>query len=74
MKLRCISTYRAAGAAYDVGAVVECSEERGAWLQRDAPGCFELILDEPEIAGLVTGEAAFVGGVVEFDKGKRKRG
>ena len=45
MKLRCVSRYSAAGVVFEAGAVLECDVARGEWLMRDAPSCFEVVLE-----------------------------
>jgi hypothetical protein len=43
MKLLVKSTYRAADVQLDAGKEIDVDEDRGRWLMRDAPGCFEEI-------------------------------
>lgn len=54
MKLRALRDYGSAKAVHRAGAVLEVSEEEGAWYMRDAPGVFEVIPEpapeEPEDA------------------------
>jgi hypothetical protein len=46
-KLKCVATYSHSGrVVYQPGAIVTGTPELLAWLQRDAPGCFEPF--EPE--------------------------
>jgi len=41
MKLKVVRRYASAQAVYEAGAVIDVDEDFGAWLQRDAPECFE---------------------------------
>jgi hypothetical protein len=46
MKLRVLQDYCCRSVVYRAGRVIVVSDEEGAWLLNDAPGCFEL--DEPK--------------------------
>jgi len=47
-KLLCTSSYHntASGDRWEPGATVECTPDKAAFLLHDAPGCFELQMDE----------------------------
>ena len=48
MKLKVVSTYIAGNVNYPAGVSIEVDAERGAFLLRDAPGCFEVVEAEAE--------------------------
>jgi hypothetical protein len=47
MKLYVLNDYRSARASYTAGQEIEVDDKLGAWLLRDAPGCFAT--EPPEV-------------------------
>ena len=48
VKLRVVQPYRNREVYYEVGRVIEVSEQEASWLMADAPGCFETFVKESE--------------------------
>jgi hypothetical protein len=46
MKLKVVSPYKSSSTVYEVGQVLDLPDNMAAWLLRDAPGCFEVLLPE----------------------------
>jgi hypothetical protein len=40
MQLRCVGRYRSAAGSYDLGVLIDCTDETGAFLLRDSPSSF----------------------------------
>jgi len=45
IRLKVISEYRAGALYYAAGSTIDAPVETALWLMRDAPGCFELIVE-----------------------------
>jgi hypothetical protein len=48
MKLKVLFRYRSNLAQYEAGTVIDVDLETAKFLDRDAPGCFEVFESEPE--------------------------
>ena len=58
MKLRVLSPYRAGRESYATGDIITMSEERAAYLMRDAPGVFIEHVPEPPAAAVAPDKPA----------------
>lgn len=54
MKLHVLKPYQARGLAYSAGVVITVPEEEARFLLRDAPGCFAVEGEQPEVRAVET--------------------
>lgn len=54
MKIRVLKPYQSRGVFYPVDAVITVTEEEAAFLLRDAPGCFAVEGEQPEVRAVET--------------------